>query len=56
MGWEPEDLGFSVGANFHGSWIDDRGGMWAVGGQTFSPPYTEGVLIHRGKAISGEGL
>ena len=31
-------------------------GMWAVGGQTFSPPYTEGVLIHRGAEISGEGL
>lgn len=55
-GWVPEDLGFSVGANFHGSWIDDRGGMWAVGGQTFSPPYNEGVLIHRGVVISGQGL
>lgn len=55
-GWSPEELGFTVGANLHGSWIDGDGGMWAVGGQTFSPPYTEGVLIHRGAAISGEGL
>ncbi len=55
-GWTSADLGFSVGANFHGSWIDDDGGMWAVGGQTFSPPYTEGLLIHRGAEISGEGL
>lgn len=55
-GWAPEELGFTVGANFHGSWIDDRGGVWAVGGQTFSPPYNEGVMIHRGVAIPVEGL
>lgn len=55
-GWAPEDLGFTVGANLHGTWIDDRGGVWAVGGQTFSPPYNEGVLIHRGVAITGQGL
>ena len=55
-GWAEEELGFTVGANFHGSWIDDRGGVWAVGGQTFSPPYNEGVMIHRGVAIPGQGL
>ena len=55
-GWTEEPLGFTVGANLHGSWIDDRGGVWAVGGQTFSPPYNEGVLIHRGVAITGQGL
>jgi len=55
-GWAPEELGFSVGANFHGSWIDDKGSVWAVGGQTFSPPYNEGVMIHRGVAITGQGL
>ncbi len=55
-GWAPEELGFTVGANLHGSWIDDRGGVWAVGGQTFSPPYNEGVMIHRGVAIPVQGL
>jgi len=55
-GWTPEELGFTVGVNLHGSWIDERGGVWAVGGQTFSPPYNEGILIHRGRSISGEGL
>ncbi len=55
-GWTPADLGFSVGENLHGSWIDEEGGLWAVGGQTFSPPFDEGILIHRGASISGEGL
>ena len=55
-GWALEDLGFTVGQNFHGSWIDDRGGLWAVGGQTFSPPYNEGLLIHRGAPVASEGL
>ena len=55
-GWSPAELGFTVGENFHGSWIDDEGGVWAVGGQTFSPPYDEGILIHRGAAIAGDGL
>lgn len=55
-GWTPEELGFTVPVNLHGSWIDERGGLWAVGGQTFSPPYNEGVLIHRGALISGDGL
>jgi hypothetical protein len=55
-GWAPENLGFAVHVNFHGSWIDDAGGVWAVGGQTFSHPLDEGILIHRGASISGEGL
>lgn len=55
-GWTAEDLGFTVADNLHGSWIDDRGGLWAVGGQTFSLPYTKGLLIHRGATLSSEGL
>lgn len=55
-GWAEAELGFTVGENLHGTWIDDRGGMWAVGGQTFSPPYNEGVLIHYGTPIPGDGL
>jgi hypothetical protein len=55
-GWAPAELGFTVGVNLHGSWIDERGGVWAVGGQTFSPPYNEGALIHRGASITAEGL
>ncbi|MCB9702173.1 MAG: hypothetical protein H6711_09780 [Myxococcales bacterium] len=56
-GWAPAELGFTINQNFHGSWIDDAGGVWAVGGQTFSPPFTEGVLIHRGPSeLPTEGL
>jgi len=55
-GWAAAELGFTVGENLHGSWIDERGGLWAVGGQTFSPPYNEGILLHYGPAISGDGL
>ena len=55
-GWAPAELGFTLAGNLHGSWIDEDGGVWAVGGQTFSPPYTDGTLIHRGATISGTGL
>ena len=54
--WALEDLGFALGQNLHGSWIDDEGGLWAVGGQTFAPPYTEGILLHRGTPIPNGGL
>ena len=50
-GWAEADLGFTIGQNLHGSWIDDQGGLWAVGGQTFSPPYDDGVLLHRGTSM-----
>lgn len=55
-GWVREELGFTIADNLHGSWIDERGGLWAVGGQTFSLPYSNGLLIHRGPPISSEGL
>ncbi|MBK7828235.1 hypothetical protein [Nannocystis sp.] len=55
-GWAAAELGFTLAGNLHGSWIDEDGGVWAVGGQTFSPPFTDGTLIHRGAMISGNGL
>jgi hypothetical protein len=55
-GWQPEDLGLPVRQNLHGSWIDDEGGLWLAGGQTFSPPLTEGILIHRGAPVPSGGL
>ena len=54
--WRSEDLGFNVLENFHGSWIDDEGGLWAVGGQTLAPPLTDGVMIHRGREVTVGGL
>jgi hypothetical protein len=55
-GWAAEELGFNVAANLHGSWIDEVGGFWVVGGQTYSPPYGDGVLLHRGDSIPDTGL
>jgi hypothetical protein len=55
-GWVEEDLGFSLGHSLHGSWIDEEGGVWAVGGQVFSPPFTDGLLLHRGASIPTGGL
>lgn len=54
--WELEDIGVPLLENLHGTWIDDEGGYWAVGGQTLSPPLTDGVLIHRGWAVPVGGL
>ena len=50
-GWASEALGFTIAQNLHGSWIDDQGGLWAVGGQTFSPPYNDGILLYKGRPI-----
>lgn len=55
-GWQAEDLGFNLGLTLHGTWIDEKGGVWAVGGQVYTPPYNQGALLHRGAPISSEGL
>ena len=55
--WELEptdDLG--VDQNLHAVWLDPEGGVWAAGGQTFSVPLTEGVLIHRGEPVAVGGI
>jgi hypothetical protein len=55
-GWHEEDMGFFLMESFHGSWIDPDGGLWAVGGQLFSRPFTAGVMVHRGEPIPMGGL
>jgi hypothetical protein len=55
-GWTFVDPGLKVRQNLHGSWIDEEGGLWAVGGQTLTPPLTEGVMLHRGTAVPTGGL
>lgn len=54
--WTQEDLGFNVAPNLHGSWIDEGGGVWAAGGQTYSPPFDDGILLHRGESVPTDGL
>lgn len=55
-GWAEADLGFNLSPTLHGVWLDDLGEVWAVGGQVLSPPYVDGVLVHRGASIPSEGL
>jgi photosystem II stability/assembly factor-like uncharacterized protein len=51
--WEPESLGIPVRADLHAAWIDDEGGLWAVGGQTFSYPLTDGIMLYKGTERPG---
>ncbi|MCA9651085.1 MAG: hypothetical protein H6712_34775 [Myxococcales bacterium] len=55
-GWHIEDPDLPLRQNLHGSWIDDEGGLWAAGGDTFAPPLTDGLLLRRGIPIPTEGL
>ena len=55
-GWAEEDLGVAIGLSLHAGWIDDRADIWAVGGRVYTPPYVEGLLIHRGPSIPNGGL
>jgi hypothetical protein len=55
-GWHEVDTGFFLDENLHGTWLDAKGGLWAVGGQTYSEPYTAGVMLHRGKDVPTGGL
>jgi hypothetical protein len=56
QGWREEDTGLSLDANLHSVWIDSDGGVWAVGGQTYVEPFTDGVLIHGGANHPPRGL
>lgn len=41
----------SVYDDLHGVWVDPSGGVWAVGGGILSPPFTDGVVLHRGAPV-----
>lgn len=55
-GWRVEETEIELVQNLHAVWLDPDGGVWAVGGQTFSLPLDEGVLIHRGESVASGGL
>ncbi len=55
-GWHIEETGLRVDRNLHAVWVDPSGGVWAAGGQTFSAPLTDGVLIHRGDEVATGGI
>jgi hypothetical protein len=46
-GWIYQPTKLGVSENLHGVWVDPEGGVWAAGGNTFVPPLTSGVLIHK---------
>jgi hypothetical protein len=50
--WKLLDTGILAFNPLHSVWVDPDGGVWAVGGDVMSPTPSEGMLIHRGKAIS----
>ena len=34
--------------DFHATWVDPTGGIWAVGGNVVSDPLDQGILAHYG--------
>ncbi|MCA9594626.1 MAG: hypothetical protein KC776_14980 [Myxococcales bacterium] len=50
--WQPEDTGIQVYGDFHATWIDPKGGVWAVGGDLLSSPLVHGVMLHKGPPVS----
>jgi hypothetical protein len=40
--------------SFHAIWVDETGGLWAVGGRLAADPPTGGMLIHYGPPLSTE--
>jgi hypothetical protein len=50
--WEPEETGIQVYGDFHATWIDPGGGVWAAGGDILSSPLVNGVLLYKGKPVS----
>ncbi|HTM43789.1 MAG TPA: hypothetical protein VL137_02480 [Polyangiaceae bacterium] len=55
-GWKEVNTDLSIDGNLHSVWMDQKGGVWAVGGQTFSEPFSDGVLIHGGTTHPSGGL
>lgn len=55
-GWTEAELGFNVAPSLHGTWIDDEGGIWIVGGQVYTLPLNDGILLHWGDTIPNTGL
>jgi hypothetical protein len=52
--WKLLETGVEAFNPLHAVWVDPDGGVWAVGGDVESPTPSDGMLLHRGKAISNE--
>jgi hypothetical protein len=53
--WAEAELDFNIAHTLHGVWLDERGDAWAVGGQVYSLPFDEGLLVHRGSSTIPSG-
>ena len=49
--WARVSTGLTLREDLHSVWQDERGGVWAVGGQVLSSPLVSGVLIYRGAEV-----
>jgi hypothetical protein len=52
--WKLLDTGVELFNPFHAVWVDPDGGVWTVGGDLLTVAPDEGMLLHRGKAVSNE--
>jgi hypothetical protein len=50
-GWHSEETEFRAAESLHSVWIDPAGGVWAAGGDLAAPPYSRGLLLHKGPEI-----
>lgn len=51
-GWARATTGITGSEDLHAAWIDETGGVWAVGGDILSLPLAAGVLLHKGAAVA----
>jgi hypothetical protein len=51
QGWSEETTELPYIPALHAVWVDESGGVWAVGGQVLAAPLTDGVLIYRGATV-----
>lgn len=49
--FDPVDSGidFTATQSLHSTWVDPKGGVWAVGGNVLTPPLAAGIALYRGK-------
>jgi photosystem II stability/assembly factor-like uncharacterized protein len=55
-GWVSQQTNLGFIPALHAVWVDDRDGVWAVGGQILSTPLSDGVIIHFGSPVNGAGI
>tara|TARA_A100001037_G_scaffold287657_1_gene297382 strand:- start:21770 stop:22762 length:993 start_codon:yes stop_codon:yes gene_type:complete len=45
--WGEIQTGIKSEKGLHSIWIDEKGGVWTVGGNVLAPPLTEGIMLYR---------